>query len=80
MKVLAQFALGSGEDKMPSMIGRRLWFAAALLVICHASRINSAETPQYAWKAAAASAKITPQKPMWMAGYAARKKPSAVLW
>ena len=28
------------------------------------------------WKAAAASMKITPEKPMWMAGYASRKTPS----
>ena len=28
------------------------------------------------WKAGTATAKITPQQPMWMAGYAARKKPS----
>ena len=29
-----------------------------------------------AWKAAATSVKITPEKPMWMAGYASRKTPS----
>lgn len=29
-----------------------------------------------AWKAGAASVVITPEKPMWMAGYAARDKPS----
>lgn len=29
-----------------------------------------------AWKAGAAAAKITPATPIWMAGYAARKKPS----
>jgi hypothetical protein len=34
------------------------------------------EPPPYAWKAGVATAKITPQGPMWMAGYAARKKPS----
>ncbi len=32
-----------------------------------------AETP---WKAAATAVKITPEKPMWMAGYASRKAPS----
>ncbi|OAI57995.1 hypothetical protein AYO49_06180 [Verrucomicrobiaceae bacterium SCGC AG-212-N21] len=31
---------------------------------------------QDAWKAGAASVKITPEKPMWMAGYASRKEPS----
>ena len=29
-----------------------------------------------AWKAGVAAAKITPATPIWMAGYAARKKPS----
>ncbi len=33
-------------------------------------------TEKPAWKAGAASAKITPKKPMWMAGYASRTKPS----
>ncbi|MCA9072406.1 MAG: hypothetical protein KDA84_25955, partial [Planctomycetaceae bacterium] len=28
------------------------------------------------WKAAAGSVAITPKQPMWMAGYAARDKPS----
>jgi hypothetical protein len=31
---------------------------------------------QNAWKAGAASVVITPERPMWMAGYAARDKPS----
>ena len=33
-------------------------------------------TPAPQWKVGAASAKITPGKPMWMAGYAGRTKPS----
>jgi neutral ceramidase len=32
--------------------------------------------PQTEWKAGAASVVITPERPMWMAGYAARDKPS----
>jgi neutral ceramidase len=32
--------------------------------------------PTPVWKAAAHSVKITPEKPMWMAGYASRKTPS----
>lgn len=41
----------------------------------------AAEPPKaYAWKAGVASAKITPEQPMWMAGYAARKKPSEGTW
>uniref|UniRef100_A0A7C4LML7 Neutral/alkaline non-lysosomal ceramidase N-terminal domain-containing protein n=1 Tax=Schlesneria paludicola TaxID=360056 RepID=A0A7C4LML7_9PLAN len=36
----------------------------------------AAEPTPSAWKAAAASASITPAEPMWMAGYASRNKPS----
>lgn len=35
-----------------------------------------AEGPQTGWKAGVATAVITPEEPMWMAGYAARNKPS----
>lgn len=51
----------------------KLWlpFLLAVFVIAAAP---VAESP--AWKAGAASAKITPEKSMWMAGYAARTKPS----
>lgn len=50
-----------------------LWlpFLLAVFVIA-AAPVN--EKP--AWKAGAASAKITPEKSMWMAGYAGRTKPS----
>jgi hypothetical protein len=34
------------------------------------------QAPSYPWKAGAASVKITPEKPMFMAGYASRTKPS----
>ncbi len=37
---------------------------------------NAADAPPAIWKAAAVSVKITPEKPMWMAGYASRDKPS----
>jgi hypothetical protein len=36
--------------------------------------LSAAEDP--AWKTGSAFARITPDKPMWMAGYAARNKPS----
>lgn len=51
----------------------KLWlpFLLAVFVIATAP---VAESP--AWKAGAASAKITPEQSMWMAGYAARTKPS----
>ncbi len=35
-----------------------------------------AEEPQARWKAAVSSVVVTPEEPMWMAGYAARDKPS----
>lgn len=35
-----------------------------------------AESPAAAWKAGTATIVITPQQPMWMAGYASRNKPS----
>jgi neutral ceramidase len=38
--------------------------------------LAQADEPQAEWKAAAASVVITPEEPMWMAGYAARDKPS----
>jgi len=51
----------------------KLWLPLllALFVIAAAP---VAESP--AWKVGAASAKITPEQSMWMAGYAARTKPS----
>ena len=51
----------------------KLWLPLLLAVFVIAAA-PVAEPP--AWKAGAASAKITPEKPMWMAGYAARTKPS----
>ncbi|HEX4129499.1 MAG TPA: neutral/alkaline non-lysosomal ceramidase N-terminal domain-containing protein [Pirellulales bacterium] len=51
---------------------------AAICVAC--CSLPAAETkpppPRLAWKAGAARAVITPKHDMWMAGYAARKKPS----
>ncbi len=51
----------------------KLWLPLllSLFVIAAAPVLETA-----AWKAGAASAKITPEKSMWMAGYAARTKPS----
>jgi len=46
-----------------------LLFAAAALVY-------AADKPAAVWQAGAASAKITPEGSMWMAGYAGRTKPS----
>jgi neutral ceramidase len=59
----------------------RLLLMAALLafmLIASASAAEPKESPseEPGWKAGVATAKITPKQPMWMAGYAARKKPS----
>jgi neutral ceramidase len=49
-----------------------------LITILPLAEIRSAGdvSPAPVWKAGAASVKITPEKPMWMAGYAGRKTPS----
>lgn len=46
------------------------------LFITLAACLHAADVPATSWKAGAARAKITPEKSMWMAGYAARTKPS----
>jgi hypothetical protein len=48
--------------------------ASCLLVIDHGRTVAAGEPTE--WKAGAAAVKITPEKMMWMAGYAARKKPA----
>ena len=45
-----------------------------LLFLCVALALPAAEST--AWKAGAAAVDITPEGPVWMAGYASRKKPS----
>jgi hypothetical protein len=50
------------------------WFTTALTLVV-APAAHAAEPP-LAWKAGTATAKITPQQAMLMAGYAARKEPS----
>ncbi|MBX7208485.1 MAG: neutral/alkaline non-lysosomal ceramidase N-terminal domain-containing protein [Verrucomicrobiaceae bacterium] len=56
-----------------------LLLPAALLLAAVVTSVSQTSGPAAAalvWKAGAASAKITPDGPMWMAGYAARTKPS----
>ena len=54
---------------------RLLTFAIAL-TLAGAGFAQTAPLPTPTWKAGAASAKITPEKMMWMAGYAGRNKPA----
>ncbi len=56
------------------MICGSLILLAAGLVLPEAGR--AADSPGAAWKAGAAAVKITPEKLMWMAGYATRTKPA----
>ena len=48
----------------------------AVTVLCCATWLPCVGAGQTQWKAGVASVVITPEKPMWMAGYAARKGPS----
>lgn len=47
-----------------------------LLLLAALFLIPTTIPAQEAWKAGAAKINITPEKPMWMAGYAAREKPA----
>lgn len=49
------------------------WITGLVLILC-ASTLSAEES--LPWRAAAGSVVITPEKPMWMAGYAARTGPS----
>jgi neutral ceramidase len=48
----------------------------AVAVLCCARVVPAEDAPAGGWKAGVASVKITPDGPAWMAGYAARDKPS----
>ena len=50
----------------------------ALVAVCCWAVVNgpSAAQPPASWKAGAAKVVITPKESLWMAGYAARNKPS----
>lgn len=51
-------------------------FILALATLLLVGRAAVAEPPKSVWKAAVATVNVTPTEPMWMAGYAARNKPS----
>lgn len=59
---------------------RRRFFGFLLLhlaaVALAAGAAFAADTPQPGWRAGLAQAKITPDRPMWMAGYGGRDRPS----
>src|SRR5438874_10377586 len=48
----------------------------AVSIVCGFPGMGQAQAPDAPWKAGIATAAITPDGPIWMAGYAARNKPS----
>lgn len=56
-----------------SRLGQML---ASVAVFCVISGSAAAQAPNTPWKAGVATTTITPDGPIWMAGYAARNKPS----
>lgn len=68
-----------GDTVAPSMaLAMRPWLVAGLAVTVFFAVLSASLgiEPTSPWKAGAASIVITPGEPMWMAGYAARTKPS----
>lgn len=51
-------------------------FLVASVVLGQGTKDTAAAATSSPWKAAAAALQITPEKPMWMAGYASRTAPS----
>ena len=60
------------------------WFAATLLLVSGAIHFAVPEPAvaagQGTWKAGTARAKITPQRPLWLAGYGSRVRPAEGKW
>jgi hypothetical protein len=54
----------------------RRWFVNGLLIAALMLVAAGSARSQSGWKAAAAKVDITPQEPIWLAGYANRNKPS----
>lgn len=53
-----------------------LWLVVGAVALSAQEKSAVDVAPLHPWKAGVAVAKITPVKPMWMAGYASRKAPS----
>jgi len=53
----------------------RIFFSILLTILCSMVTISNA-SESYAWRGAAGSVSITPELPVWMAGYASRDRPS----
>lgn len=69
---MTRYAIGSLQSHCFSgLVVAALLFQAIVIPPC-----AMADQPSAGWKAGVASAVITPTEPMWMAGYAARNKPS----
>jgi Neutral/alkaline non-lysosomal ceramidase, N-terminal len=59
-----------------SVLRARLLIGLLTAILCFNSQAGQAAEPETPWKAGTASVVITPEGSMWMAGYAARDKPS----
>nr|HPM84852.1 hypothetical protein [Candidatus Anammoximicrobium sp.] len=55
---------------------KRILIALCVAGLVGAGMVTAPAQEPTAWKAGAAAVKITPEGPIWMAGYAGRKKPS----
>src|SRR5262245_59032796 len=53
-----------------------LFVIATILALAAMTGSAAAQSTETAWKAGVASVVISPEGPIWMAGYAARNKPS----
>jgi hypothetical protein len=53
-----------------------LWIGPFGAALALATAMARSDQPQAEWKAGTATVAITPEEPMWMAGYASRDKPS----
>jgi len=55
---------------------KRILIALCVAGLVGGEMVSAPAQEPTAWKAGAAAVKITPEEPVWMAGYAARKKSS----
>lgn len=61
---------------LPKHVFRSTFAATVLLLLPAAKSQAASDTSKPTWQAGVATAKITPQEPVWMAGYASRNHPS----
>jgi|GEM_PF-1336433 len=55
---------------------RAMMFTVAILAICLANTAGAKDSTKVQWKAGVATSNITPEQPMWLAGYTERVMPA----